>query len=93
MDDILYLSSLYDYYKNLLTDKQRSYFEDYYFENLTMEEIAENNQVSKNAVSKTIIEVKDKLNEYEELLHLNANKNKLELILSKEEFDKIKDYV
>lgn len=93
MDDILYLSELYDYYKNLLTDKQRSYFEDYYFDNLTMEEIAENNQVSKNAVSKTIIEVKDKLNEYENILCLLSNKNKIKLALSEEEFNKIKDYV
>ena len=93
MDDILYLSSLYDYYKNLLTDKQRSYFEDYYFENLTMEEIAENNEVSKNAVSKTIIEVKDKLNEYENILHLLENKNNIIEILSNDELDKIKDYI
>lgn len=93
MDDILYLSSLYDYYKNLLTDKQKSYFEDYYFENLTMEEIAENNQVSKNAVSKTIIEVKDKLNEYENVLHLLSNKNNIEKALPSEEFDKIKEFV
>ena len=93
MDDILYLSELYDYYKVLLTDKQCNYFEDYYFENLTMEEIAENNQVSKNAVSKTIIEVKDKLSEYENQLHLLSNKNKIENILSEEDFNKIKEYV
>ena len=93
MDDILYLSSLYEYYKSLLTDKQCDYFEDYYFENLTMEEIAENNQVSKNAVSKTIIEVKDKLNEYESKLHLLSNKTEIEKVLSKEDLDKIKEYV
>ena len=93
MEDILYLSSLYDYYKELFTDKQRSYFEDYYFDNLTMEEIAENNKISKNAVSKTIIEVKEKLNEYENILHLLENKNKIESILSSEELDKIKDYI
>ena len=33
---------LFEQYKELLTEKQRAYFEDYYFENLTMEEIAEN---------------------------------------------------
>ena len=93
MEDILYLSELYDYYKNLLTDKQCKYFEDYYFENLTMEEIAENNQVSKNAVSKTIIEVKDKLYEYEKILNLINNKEKVKEILSEEEFNKIKDYI
>ena len=93
MEDILYLSELYEYYKVLLTDKQRGYFEDYYFDNLTMEEIAENNQVSKNAVSKTIIEVKDKLYEYEKLLHLLSNKNSIKKQLSEEDFNKIKDYI
>jgi len=58
-----------------------------------MEEIAENNQVSKNAVSKTIIEVKDKLNEYENILHLLDNKERVESILSKDDFNKIKDYI
>ena len=93
MEDILYLSSLYDYYKDLFTDKQRKYFEDYYFENLTMEEIAENNNISKNAVSKTIIEVKDKLNEYESILHLLSNRNHIEDALTSEELDRIKDYI
>jgi len=93
MDDILYLSSLYDYYKELLTDKQRSYFEDYYFDNLTMEEIAENNDISKNAVSKTIIEVKEKLLEYENALHLLDNKNNVKKILTEEEYEKIKNYI
>ena len=41
MEEREYIISLYDYYKNLLTDKQREYFEDYYFDNLTMEEISE----------------------------------------------------
>ena len=58
-----------------------------------MEEIAENNNISKNAVSKTIIEVKEKLNEYETILHLLENKEKIESILSSEELDKIKDYI
>ena len=93
MEDVLYISSLYDYYKGLFTDKQKSYFEDYYFDNLTMEEIAENNNISKNAVSKTIIEVKEKLNEYENILHLLNNKKEIENILSEDEIDKIKDYI
>ena len=31
MDKSIYLISLYDYYGDLLTEKQQSYFEDYYF--------------------------------------------------------------
>lgn len=93
MDTQIYLSSLYDYYKCLLTDKQQHYFEDYYFDNLTMEEIAENDNVSKNAVSKSLIEVKEKLEYYEESLHLLANKKNIENILAKEDFEKIIDYI
>ena len=93
MDTQIYLSSLYDYYKELLTDKQQAYFEDYYFDNLTMEEIAENNEVSKNAVSKSLIEVKEKLEYYEKNLHLLENKRNIESILTSEELNKIIDYI
>ncbi len=70
MEERVYLINLYDYYKDLLTERQRSYFEDYYFDNLLMDEIAENNGVSKNAVSKSLIEAKEKLEEYERILSL-----------------------
>ncbi|MCX4249206.1 MAG: DNA-binding protein [Bacilli bacterium] len=93
MDELNYLTSLYDYYKDLLTEKQRNYFEEYYFENLLMDEIAENNGVSKNAVSKSLIEVKEKLEEYEKILSLNYNKNKIMEILDKESCKKIIDYI
>ncbi len=93
MDTQIYLSNLYDYYKKLLTDKQQAYFEDYYFDNLTMEEIAENYNVSKNAISKSLIEVKEKLEYYEDSLHLLSNKEKIENVLTKEEIEKIIDYI
>ena len=35
MEDIVYYNELYDLYGELLTDKQRKYFEDYYFYNLS----------------------------------------------------------
>ncbi len=93
MKEINYLNALYDYYKELLTPKQRSYFEDYYFENLLMDEIAENNGVSKNAISKSLIEVKEKLEEYENILHLYQNKLKIKEILDEKTFDNISNYV
>ncbi len=93
MKELNYLTSLYDYYKDLLTNKQREYFEEYYFENLLMDEIAENNGVSKNAVSKSLIEVKEKLEEYEKSLNLYYNKNKILSILDEESCKKISDYI
>ncbi len=93
MEEINYLNALYDYYKDLLTTKQKSYFEDYYFDNLLMDEIAENNGVSKNAISKSLIEVKEKLEEYESILHLYQNKLKIKEILDEKTFDNISNYV
>ena len=93
MEETLYLTSLYEYYKELLTDTERSYFEDYYFENLTMEEIADNKEVSKNAISKTLKEVKNKLNDYESKLKLKANYDSIKKILSVEEFSKVEKYI
>lgn len=61
---------LYDIYKNLLTDKQKEYFEYYYFEDLSLNEIGENLSVTKSLVGKTINTIIDKLNEYDEKLGL-----------------------
>lgn len=64
------LTILYDYYGELLTDKQREYFEDYYFNNLSLQEISENYGISRNAVHKCLKEIVNKLNYYEEVLKL-----------------------
>lgn len=64
------LTILYDYYSELLTDKQKYYFEDYYFNNLSLQEIAENNNVSRNAVHKSLKDIIDKLHYYEDKLKL-----------------------
>ena len=93
MENKLYLTELYDYYKELLTEKERVYFEDYYFDNLTMEEIADNNEVSKNAVSKTLIEVKNKLNDFESKLNLKSNHDSIKKILSEKDYLSIEDYI
>ncbi len=93
MEETLYLTSLYEYYKELLTDTEKAYFEDYYFENLTMEEIADNKNVSKNAISKTLKEVKNKLNDYESKLKLKSNYDSIKKVLSVEEFSKVEKYI
>ena len=45
-----YIIALYDLYGALLTEKQRSYFEDYYFMDLSIGEIALNYSISRNGV-------------------------------------------
>ncbi len=79
MEDVVYYNELYDLYGELLTDKQRKYFEDYYFDNLSFSEMADNYGVSRNAVFKQLHIVLDKLEEYEKILKL---KNKKEIILN-----------
>ena len=79
--------------KDLFTKTKQDYFIDYYFNNLTQEEIAENYKVSKNAVSKTLKEVKEKLDYYEEKLKLYHNKEKIKTLLSSSEFTKIEEYI
>lgn len=60
--------ALYDIYRELLTEKQRQYFEDYYFEDLSISEIADNRDVSRNAVFDQIKRVTLILNDYERKL-------------------------
>lgn len=93
MKEELYLTSLYDYYKNLLTEKQREYFEDYYFDNLSLSEIGENKNISRNAISSQLLKIKEKLYEFEESLHLYQNKEKIKKILNEESLKKIEEYI
>ncbi len=82
MEDVIYYNELYDLYGELLTEKQREYFEDYYFNNLSFSEMAINYQVSRNAIFKQIHIVIDKLKEYEKILKLYEKQNKLNEILT-----------
>lgn len=90
---------LLDYYKPLLTEKQKKYLVDYFEEDLSLSEIAEMNQVSRQAVydnikrgCRILRDYEDKLNFYKkdrklyyELLDLKKNfkKENLEKILEK----------
>ena len=81
MESNIYLTILYEYYKELLTDKQKEYFEDYYFDNLTLSEIASNNDVSRNAIHKQIKDVENKLLEYENKLKLYEKSKKINKLI------------
>lgn len=93
MENSIYITQLFDYYGNLLTDKQRDYFTDYYIENLSLSEIAENFGVSRNAVFKQIKEAENKLNFYEKNLKLLENSIKISKILMQIEDEKIKEQI
>jgi len=73
---------LYDYYGELISDKKRMIFEDYYFNNLSLSEIADNNKISRNAIHKTIKNVEEKLAEYEEKIKIYEKEEKIKSIIS-----------
>ena len=81
MDKNTKLILLYDYYGELLTEKQKSYFEDYYFNNLSLSEISENDEVSRNAIHKQLKDVEEKLINYEEKLKILERNKKIEKLL------------
>ena len=72
------ICGLYDLYSNLLTEKQKNYFEDYYFMDLSLAEIAENNNVSRNAVFDQIKRTVNTLLEIEEAVKLNEKIEKIQ---------------
>ncbi len=82
MEELLYYTVLYDTYGNLLTAKQRCYFEDYYFHNLSFQEMADNYQVSRPAIHKQVKEVVQKMQYYENNLHLVEKHQLLEEVIA-----------
>lgn len=87
-----YILTLYEIYKNLLNDREREYFENYYFEDYSLQEIADNFKVSKSYVGKFLNGIEDKLNNYEECLNLNSKNNKIrDLIKNSDLKDKIEE--
>ena len=91
MEDVLYFNELYDLYGDLLTEKQREYFEDYYFNNLSFSEMAESYDVSRNAIFKQLHITTDKLEEYEAKLGLLKKKKIIEEVIGEITDSKLKE--
>ena len=90
MDDIVYLNDLFDIYGDLLTERQRTYFKDYYFDNLSYGEIAEKYNISRNASFKQLKNVIDKLNELENSLGIYKKNNIIRELIKIEKDENIK---
>ena len=94
IEQIIKVSQLYDFYSELLSQKQKQYLNDYFFNDLSITEISENYEISKQAVSnnikRTIIELEQKLN----LIKLNNERlfllNEIRKLTDNEE---ILDYI
>ena len=72
-----YYAILFEYYKELLTDKQIETFICYYNEDYSLAEIAEEFNISRNAVWDTLKKVVALLEYYEEKLKLYQKDQKL----------------
>ncbi|NTW95003.1 MAG: YlxM family DNA-binding protein [Erysipelotrichaceae bacterium] len=64
------MNYLLDFYKELLTDHQRSIAELHFYEDLSLSEITDHTQNSRAAVHESLKRVEQLLEEYESKLHL-----------------------
>lgn len=65
------LVMLFDFYGNMLTDKQKEFFDLYYNEDLSLSEIAENEGITRQGVRDAIVRAENILVEFEEKLGLH----------------------
>lgn len=60
------MSMLYDFYGELLTPRQREFFDLYYNEDLSLAEIAENNGITRQGVRDVIVRAENAMQEIED---------------------------
>jgi predicted DNA-binding protein YlxM (UPF0122 family) len=82
LDKSIELNNLYDLYQNLLTEKQKVYFESYYFDDYSITEISENLNVSRNAVHDQLKRTVNKLYDFEMNLKMRDQNKKRQMIIS-----------
>lgn len=68
--DPFMLCLLFDFYSEMLTDKQRELFDLYYNEDLSLSEIAEHAGITRQGVRDAIVRAEHTLTDLEEKLHL-----------------------
>ena len=93
MQEVLYYSSLFNIYKDLLTEKNKEIFTYYYDENLSLQEIADLLKVSKSYVGNSIKKCEKKLEDLESKLHIYANNKKLSNALELNDIKEIKEII
>ena len=81
LEEFTYFSSLFEIYKNLLTDKQKDIMEKYYCYDLSLNEIATDLEISRSGVLDALSHAKDSLVHYEEKLHLLEKINRIKSTL------------
>ena len=102
LDELIYLSMLYDFYGDLLPDNKKQVFEDYVLNDLSLSEIAEHMNISRQGVHDIVKRCTQELKDYEEKLSLlkkftnikqmlNSIKNVCDIITETEDLNRLKD--
>jgi len=81
LDELIYLSMLYDFYGDLLTDQKKKVFEDYILNDLSLSEIAEQLNISRQGVHDIVKRCTQELKDYEEKLSLFRKFTKIKQML------------
>ena len=82
MEKFVVITYLFDFYQELLTDKQRDLLKEYYFEDLSLGELAEQHDISRQSAFDTIKKAEQKLLDYENKLALFAKYQAEQKVLS-----------
>ena len=70
MEEALFRTMLFDFYGELLTDKQKEYFDLHYNEDLSLAEIAQSEGISRQGVWDIIRRAEESMRSYEETMRL-----------------------
>ena len=81
MEKFVVITYLFDFYQDLLTEKQSNLLREYYFEDLSLSEMAEQHGISRQSAFDTIKKGEQKLLDYEDKLQLFAKYQASEQIL------------
>ena len=90
MKNFVYYKYLFCIYFELLKENERNTFKDFYQEDFSLSEIADEKNVSRSAIQKTIKNVIDKLNNYEDILQIYKKNMKISEILDSQDIEKLK---
>ena len=77
MENELFVSVLFDYYSDLLTERQKDIFDLYVNQNLSLSEIAENLGISRQGVRDSLVKSENALVEFEEKLCIHKKNQRL----------------
>lgn len=83
MEKFVEITYLFDFYQELLTEKQRELITEYYFNDLSLGELAAMYNISRQSVFDTIKKAQQKLIDYENKLQLWEKYKKQEEVLVK----------